>query len=1341
MTETEIPHEARPAQEADEGFPLTDIQSAYMVGRSRLIELGGRQQYYLELDAVDFDPQRAEAAVNLLVARHEHLRTVMGEDGLQRVMPAGAVARVPFTVHDLTGLDAAARDAALRRTRERMCDDGLDPAGWPLFEVAASRIRRHRYRVHLRASLLLLDAPGIRTVVGEWWELYQRPCADLPPVAATFREWRTAMAARESGEEFDKQWQYWRERLDGLPEAPQLPLARQPQSIEAVRFHGRTSYLTGEQWRQFCENFRKHRVLPTTALLHVYAEALGAWAAVPRFCLNVVHLNHATRHGGGEQVVGQRTATLPLEIDLTSGGFWERAQRMQRQLWRDMANSDVTAVRISRELAARRGWTQRATLPYVFTSNQGPGWESMAAYSRPRFRFLERIQHTPQVLVDDQIRDMPDGGIGSNIDFVDEAFPDGLPELVVEAYHGMLQALAGPNGADIEPDLVPARHRALIAAVNETSATVPDGRLEDGFLRQAELRGDEPAVVTSDRTLTYRELEQRSRAVARWLIGQGVRRDDIVPIVMSKGWEQIVAALGVLRAGAAYCPVDAAVPALPMRDMLDECGTRILLTQSHSFPAHAEGLPHARLNIDAADTTDTAAGADTASAADTGAAEPLPPVETGPDDLAYVIYTSGSTGKAKGVMIEHRAALNTVLDINQRLGLRPDDRVFGISSMSFDLSVWDVFGTLAVGATLVLPDATSRPDPFAWAQAAARHGVTVWNSVPALTEMLVEIAEQRPDAPRPAIRAFMLSGDWIPTTLPDRMRRLWPGVRVMAMGGATEAAIWSNLYDVGEADPQWASIPYGRPLTNQTMRVLDHNLDVRQPWATGRIYIGGTGLARGYRNDPERSAERFIRHPQTGERLYWTGDLGRYWPDGTIEFLGREDRQVKILGFRVEPGAVETAARSHPDVRECVVCVDDAPGGQRRMMLLATPEPGAQADPRDLAAHLRTMLPHYMVPAQIRMVEHLPLTGNGKVDVARARALLAAADTAADDAADGSPVTKQLQDIWADLLQLPSVEVNGNFFALGGNSLLALRMVNRVRAELGVDLPLGQVFEAPTVRAFAACVAEGAGDVGCRVELGRDAEGEEIFLFHVLGGSVAPYLAFAQGWPGPVHGFQSRGLARADAELPPDLETMAADYLDQIQRDKPQGPYLLGGWSMGGFLAWEVAGQLSAQGHQAYVLMIDTDIPDIKLPETEVGRHLAFMINLTMGPTGQDVVDAISAAPPGEVVRTAHAASVAHGLLPAEVDEAGYERLMRVHENDLRVVEKWQPGPMHQPAVLFLAEDEHERPDPVAFWRERAPQLQVLPAPGDHFTIGEGDRLAEIARRGARWIEGRRRTS
>ncbi|MFI2620623.1 amino acid adenylation domain-containing protein [Streptomyces sp. NPDC018584] len=1307
-------------------FPLTDIQSAYIVGKSRLVELGGQQQYYIELDAVGFDPARAEVALNLVVDRHEALRTVMGDDGFGRVMEPGRQPRVPLTVVDLTGREADQREAGLARTRDRMCTQGLDPTGWPLFEVVVSRLRRHRWRVHFRYSLILVDAPSLNTTVDEWLEYYHDPDVRLPPVEMTFREWREGLLAHERSEDFGKQWAYWENRLDTLPEAPRLPLVREPGSIEAVHFTARTAYLTREQWDTFCANFRRHKVLPATALMQVLSEALGAWAESPHFCLNVVHLNLVARHPG-PPVVGQRTATLPLEVDHRGdAGFWERAKLLQRRLWKDMAHSDVTGVRISRELAARSGWTQRAAFPYVFTSNQGPGWDTPPPRARPAFRAVERVQHTPQVLVDNQIRDLPGGGVASNIDFVDEAFPPGLPEQVVAAYQRLLDVLSRPDGAETEPGLVPAGHRRLIAAVNDTARPLPEGRLEDRFLRRASTHPDAPALLTDARTLTYGELEARSRAVAQWLLDRGVGRGDIVPVVMVKGWEQVVAALGVLRAGAAYVPIDARMPAGPLQDLLAECAARLVLAQSHALPDLASSSALPVLAVDGAGP----------------AARGLPVVETDPCDLAYIIYTSGSTGRPKGVMIEHRAALNTVVDINERIGLAPGDRVFGISSLAFDLSVWDVFGTLAAGAALVIPEPTPLPDPIAWTGTALRHGVTVWNSVPALAEMLVEVAEERPELGHPPIRAFLLSGDWVPTALPDRMRRRWNAVRVIAMGGATEASIWSNIHEVDETDPAWRSVPYGKPLTNQTMRVLDHRLDVRQPWAVGQIHIGGVGLARGYWKDEERTAERFITHPVTGERLYRTGDLGRYWPNGTIEFMGREDRQVKILGYRVEPGSVEAALRAHPGVRECVVCVDDAPGGQRRLVALAVPEPEAALDGATVTAHLREHLPHYMVPGHTLIVDQLPLTANGKVDGARALELLSAPRPGQGQTADvgtvpdDDPLLKQLTEVWSELLEAPSIGPDSNFFALGGNSLLALRMVNRVHTEFGVDLPLGRVFEAPTVREFAASLSKdgrGIQRAGCAVQL-SDGEGPGLVLFHVMGGSVAPYVPLSRAWPGPVHAFQSRPHVDTSEEaFAPDLSAMAAGYMEELLRLRPEGPYILGGWSMGGFIAYELACRLRDSGRTAHVFMLDSRITDLRVADTAPERHLSFIVTLNLGPAPDAIVAAVRSARPDGLSQAARDSCVAHGLLPCEVDVAGYERLMRIHQHETRLTAAWRPGPHDRPTVLYVA-DEEPLPDPAPVWREACPGIDIVRLATDHAGIGRPERQEEVAAHLAGWL-------
>ncbi len=1322
MIETPAPAPVAPAPTAPlpKRFPLTDMQVAYLVGRSRLIELGGRQNYYVELDVVGLDPVRTEEALNLLVRRQEHLRTVMHSEGEQEVLDADALPRLPVPVIDLVDVGEEERYASLRRTRERMCEQGgLDPIGWPLFEAVISRIRPHRSRVHLRMNLILLDGPSLRRCILEWLELYRDPNAALPPVERTFREWRLGLAEHERGEAFQAQWRYWEQRLDSLPGAPELPLARQPGSIEAVSFTGRRSFLTKAQWDNFKANYRRHRVLGTTGLLHVYAEILGGWAAEPHFCLNVVHQRLAAGRPGEPFVVGQRSATLPLEVDLREGGFWDRARRLQQQLFRDMQNSEVTAVRISRELAKRSGWTRRAGFPYVFTSNQGPGWDT-AVVDRPAFRLLDRIQHTPQVLIDDQLRDSPDGGVSSMLDFVEEAFPPGLPDLMVSAYRQLLETLGAPDGADREPDLAPPGHRDLIARINETTAPLPAGRLHDGFLVRAAESPGAVAVVTTDRTLSYGELETESRAVAGWLREHGIGRGDVVPVVMAKGWEQVVAVLGVLRTGAAYCPIDAAMPGQRLRQLLDECATAVLLGQSHTRPDLDPDDLRPVLAVDRVGPPRAEAG-------------PLP--DGDPADLAYIIYTSGSTGRPKGVMIEHGAALNTVLDINQRTGLADGDRVFGISSLSFDLSVWDVFGTLSAGAALVIPDATPRPDPVGWTTAAVRHGVTVWNSVPALAEMLIEVAEERPELGRPPVRALLLSGDWIPLSLPGRARRLWPDTRIVAMGGATEASIWSNIHEVGEVDPQWRGIPYGRPLTNQTMRVLDHRLDVRPPWAVGRIYIGGIGLARGYWRDEERTAERFVHHPESGERLYWTGDLGRYWPDGTIEFLGREDRQVKVQGFRVEPGEVEAAIRTHPAVRECVVCVDGAPGGQLRLLSLVVPAAGHDLDEQAVVGHLRARLPHYMVPGRIRVADQLPLTPNGKVDTARVRALLADGPTRHVDQTEVTPLMKRLGELWADLLRLPAVDPDDSFFGLGGNSLQALRMVNRVHTELGIDLPLGRVFEAPTIRQLAAAIEEAAeATAGCAVQL-ADRPGRRLFLFHVVGGSIARYVALAESWPGPVHAFQSRALADPTAQdMPPTLEAMAAGYLEELRRLQPEGPYTLGGWSSGGLLAYEVAGQLAAQGQRAHVFMVDSEARELSLPVEERDRHLAFLLGLTQGAPPEEVMTAVREAPAEALAQVARDACVAHGLLPSELDVTGYRRLKRVQEHELRLMSAYRPGHLDQPTRLFLAAEETDRPDPVPAWRAVCPGIAIDILPGDHFTVSR--RFPDIARAVADWVHG-----
>ncbi|WP_158801234.1 non-ribosomal peptide synthetase, partial [Streptomyces sp. NRRL S-37] len=535
----------------------------------------------------------------------------------------------------------------------------------------------------------------------------------------------------------------------------------------------------------------------------------------------------------------------------------------------------------------------------------------------------------------------------------------------------------------------------------------------------------------------------------------GARLGDRVVVSMRKGWEQVAAVLGVLRAGCVYVPVDPALPAERISYLVEHTGARVVLTQ----PGAEEGPWPAGV---------------TAVAVTAEGAGPEPGghiVRRAVTDLAYIIFTSGSTGVPKGVMIDHRGARNTVEDIDERIGLTAGDRVLGVSSLSFDLSVWDIFGTLAAGAALVLPDPGSERDPQHWGELADAHGVTVWNSVPALFELYAEHRARH--EPRAGLRMVMLSGDWIPLSLPERAWKTFPGVRVMSLGGATEASIWSIHHPVTEVDPGWASIPYGTALANQTMYVLDSRLRVRPPYATGGIFIGGAGTALGYWKDEEKTARSFIVHPRTGERLYRTGDLGRFRPDGTIEFLGREDQQVKINGYRIELGEIDAALAAHPRVSGAVTVTDTTGQGGKRLVSYVTPE--ADVDTGALREWLEAKIPSYMVPPVLIAIDEIPLSGNGKVD-RKALPAPSRTRTVTVHTPAATPVEHALVQVWSELLN-PSepLSTTANLFELGADSLLALRATAAADRH-GLRLRLADVFAHPTITGQA--LAAGSASVG-----------------------------------------------------------------------------------------------------------------------------------------------------------------------------------------------------------------------------------------------------------------------
>ncbi|WP_296352720.1 non-ribosomal peptide synthetase [Ramlibacter sp.] len=1055
-----------PAIEADtasqhQPFPLNHVQQAYWIGRSTAMSLGGVGAHsYMEIRIRGLDVPRFNRALNRLVRRHAMLRAVFSDEGTQRILAEVPAYVVP--VLDLRGKDGGTVASGLGEVRELLSHQLFDASVWPLFEFRVTLLDGGTSMLHVSTDALVRDTTSNQIIGFELERLYTEPDAPLPELSLTFRDYVLAERALESSSWYQRALAYWRGRLDDFAPAPELPLARRPDSIAQPKFTRRRGGLDAADWSRMKARAQRAAVTPSALLMAVFSEVLAAWCKRPRFTINLTLFNRLPLHPQVNDIVGDFTSLILLEANPDAAkSFVANAQAVQAQLWRDIDHAAVSGIQVLRELSQKTG-AQQSGMPVVFTStltNQSqhhapePGATGAGVFGEIAYQ----ISQTPQVWLDHQVGET-EGSLFFNWDAIDEIFPEGMLDEMFATYCARLEALAASDAQWEQPApalLGEASLRAQ-AEANAGDGFVPeeawlDTRLEALFEREALRAPERIAVVAGARELSYGELRARARDIAAQLQARGAGANQLVAVVMERGWEQAVATLAVLYAGAAYLPLDPALPVERLHHIMARAGVRIALTQRHL--AQAVEWPQ--------DVQAIAVPA----MAPASPAEPAP--AQGPaTDLAYVIYTSGSTGEPKGVMIDHRGAVNTVLDINRRFGVGAQDRVLAISSLSFDLSVYDLFGIFAAGGAVVMLAPDAARDPQAWAETLAAHRVTVWNSVPALLDMLLEYADGRAGVVPDTLRLAMLSGDWIPLNLPRRWQALRPDARIVSLGGATEASIWSIFHRIDEVRADWRSIPYGKPLANQSFHVLDAALQPRPIWVPGELYIGGIGVAQGYWGDERRTAASFIRHPRTGERLYRTGDFGRYLPDGSIEFLGREDTQVKVQGYRIELGEIEAALARHPEVQAAVVHAVGDPRGEKRLAAYVVPAEGAAPQPEALRGWLAAKLPPYMVPAMWMLLDALPLSSNGKVDKGR----LPPIGVAAAEAEDATPfalageVEARIAAIVGGILSQQDVAPAENLLSLGATSIDIVRIGNALATELGFRPPLARVLATPTLR-------------------------------------------------------------------------------------------------------------------------------------------------------------------------------------------------------------------------------------------------------------------------------------
>jgi amino acid adenylation domain-containing protein len=832
------------------------------------------------------------------------------------------------------------------------------------------------------------------------------------------------------------------------------------------------------------------------------------------------------------------------------------------------------------------------------------------------------------------------------------------------------------------------------------------------FEAQVQRTPDAIAVVFETEQLTYGELNRRANQLAHHLRALGVGPEVLVALRVERSLEMIIGLLGILKAGGAYVPLDPAYPKNRLTFMLKDAQVPVLLTQARLVA----GLPQLDAKVICLDSAWETLSHESGE---------NPSTSTLLENLAYVIYTSGSTGQPKGVLVSHGAIADHCRNAQEYFELDSRDVVLQFASLSFDVSLEEILPTLIVGARLVIMG-TNIWHPPEFHRKISEFGLTVLNLPTAYWQ---ELAKEWADVPELLSniqpRLFIVGGD---TMLPDVLK-LWQqtpvnSIRLLNAYGPTETTITATVYEIATRSGDNTAnqrVPIGRPLANRAIYILDQHRHPVPIGVHGHLHIGGVSLARGYLNRPELTAEKFIPDPfsaEPGARMYKTGDLARYRPDGNIEFLGRADHQVKIRGFRIELGEIEAALGQHPAVREAVVLAREDVPGEKRLVAYVVAE--CTAD--EMRHFLKDKLPDHMVPAVFVLLDTLPLLSNGKID----RRALLAPDRSRPEleksfVAPRDDLELQLAHIWEEILGIRPIGVRDNFFELGGHSLLAIRLFALIEKRMGKKLPLTAVFQGATVEHLADVLRHQAGPQSSLVAIQPGGSRPPLFLVHPAGGHVFPYIHLAQflGPDQPCYGLQAKGLE--DGQKPHTrIEDMAAHYIQALQTVQPTEPYLLGGWSMGGVVAFEMAQQLHAQGQRVALLaLLDSRIaaPDETFPEedSEMILLLETYFGISFGP-----MESLAQRPKDEqsVFILEHAKSA--GLVPAELGVSQARRFVELLRSDLRATQNYEPHLYPGRVTLFKASETlgGTSPDPTFGWSEWASGgVEVHVIPGNHANL------------------------
>lgn len=998
-----------------------------------------------------------------LVQRHEGLRTTFVQREGQPVQQIVPCMEIPFVSKDLGLLPEQERGAvALAQAVEEVCRP-FDLVHGPLLRMLLLRLDSEDHLLVLTLHHIIADGWSLGVLLKELTLLYAAYSTQntlcLPELPIRYGDFAVWQRAQLQGALLDTHLSYWKKQLADIPAIVELPTDHPRPAIQTFR-GARHTFLLPKQLTEALQKLSQSEAVTLfMLLLAAFQTLLYRYTGQEDIVVGtpIAHRTQAELEG----LIGFFVNTLALRTDLSGAPrFTELLDRVREVTLEAYAHQDLPFERLVELLQPERDNSHTPILQVMFALQNTPTsiWnlEGLTISEVPLDTGTAKFD---LVLLMEEV----EGGLRGNLTYSTDLFEKASIQRIVGHYQTLLEGIVQNPTERIAalPFLTAYERNQLLVAWNTTITSFPQGNLclHQLFEAQVEQAPEAVAVIFEGQELTYDELNRRANLLAHYLCQLGVGPEVVVGVCLERGIEMVVGLLGILKAGGAYLPLDPLYPQERLDFMLRDAQVALLLTQQRLGERLAISATPV-LYLDALPTEPQFENA------------LLNPIsEVTPENLAYIIYTSGSTGTPKGISIRHRGVVNNISDLNARFNVGMGDRLLALSSLSFDMCVYELFGMLAAGATTIIPDPGKSQDPAHWAALLARYQVTLWNSAPSLLEALVEYVERQPELHLRSLRLALLGGDWSPVALPGRLRAVAEKALFVNLGGATELSIHSTIYPVELPDPRWRSLPYGKPMANQQAYILDTHFQLVPVGVSGELYLGGTGLARGYLRRPDLTAERFIPHPfdrEPGARLYRTGDLARFRSDGTIELLGRSDFQVKIRGLRIELGEIAAVLREHPMIQDAIVSVREDQPGNKQLIAYVLFQEGSTPLANELWSFLHGKLPGYMLPAAFVPLDTFPLSPNGKVD----RRVLPSPEQGQLEAANlfvapRTPVEEVLCGIWADVLNLEQVGVYDNFFQLGGHSLLATRIIAHIQDILLVETPLRLFFTTPTIAALA----------------------------------------------------------------------------------------------------------------------------------------------------------------------------------------------------------------------------------------------------------------------------------